>query len=240
MKSVNLEKYKSAWKSETKFSERKLTEIEVAAFLKSSSKSTFTFFKKGLITDIVIKAMLLISFCFSVILIPDQVFFNSLNLFLIMLTLAGLGWQYYIIRKIPKLQEESLSVLDQLQEYIQYYYSFYTSSLFVGALSATLFFLMGSVTYLRLKYQELPSFQTDDFVVLSLGILLSYGLSAAAQFFNSNFRIRHLEKCLHEIEENTIQQSRIIKDLINRKRLTKVFGVAMIIGLLLLLFIILT
>jgi hypothetical protein len=239
MKSIDLEKYKSAWKSEKSFGEEKLTEKEIAAFLKSSSKSIHSFFRNNLITDGMVKTLLIISFPVLSLFVPNQVFLSPLNLLLWILAAGGMAWQYYILRKIPRRQQNLLSVIQQLEEYIHYYYKYYTSSIYVGALSATLFFLMGSVIYLRFKYQELPSFQTDDFLVLSLGILLSYGISATVQFFNSNFRIRQLEKCLLEIEENTIQPSRIIKNLFNRKRLTLVFGVAMIVGLLLLLFLIL-
>jgi len=149
---------------------------------------------------------------------------------------TGLVWQIYVRSKIPYFRTEGQSVEEKLVDYIGFYYKYYMSSIYVGAFSATLLFLIGSMIYLLGKYQEIPQFHTDDYIVMSTGVLLSYGLSFIVQLKYSNFRIKQLEKSLYEIEENSINESSIKEHFINRKIISLIFGIALIVGLILFLF----
>lgn len=237
MNRVDLEKYKDIWKNEKSFDEKKLSANEISKFLRSSSKSIVELFRKGLIIDVLAKTILLISMIVLFLLIPDQLFFNFIHLFIAIIIISGLIWQVYILRKIPSYITENRSVIQQLREYIRFYYKYYISSVYVGALSATMFFLIGSIYYLYTKYHKLPPLQIDDYIVMSVGVLLSYGLSFIVQLKHYNYRVRQLEECLTEVENETITKASI-KQNINRKKWTIAFATALIVGLIFLLFLI--
>jgi len=88
------------------------------------------------------------------------------------------------------------------------------------------------------KYRQIPSFELDDFIVLTIGIILSYGVSAFAQIKQNNYQIKQLEICLVEIEENTIDASSIKKYQANRIKNIVTIGIALIIGVIIFLYLI--
>lgn len=88
------------------------------------------------------------------------------------------------------------------------------------------------------KYRQIPSFELDDFIVLTVGIILSYGVSAFAQIKQNDYQINQLESCLVEIEENTIDASSIKKYQANRIKNIVTIGVALIIGVIIFLYLI--
>lgn len=98
--------------------------------------------------------------------------------------------------------------------------------------------MIGSAYYLRLKYREIPDFQIDDIAVLSIGVLLSYGLSAVVQLRHGHFRIKQLEECLVDAEENAVNTERIRNYRVVRRRNAVLFGIALIVGVILLLYLI--
>jgi len=68
--------------------------------------------------------------------------------------------------------------------------------------------------------------------------VLSYGLSAFTQIKQNSFQIKQLESCLVEIEENTIAPSSIKKYKTKRIKNIVTIGIALIIGVILLLFLV--
>ena len=108
----------------------------------------------------------------------------------------------------------------------------------MSALSSTLFFLSGSLFYLHFKYEQIPAFELDDFIVLTIGIILSYGVSAFAQIKQNDYQIKQLESCLIEIEENTINASSIKKYITNRIKNIVTIGIALITGVIIFLYLI--
>lgn len=235
MKSVDLEKYKEMWKNDRSFEERKLSSNEIFKFLKSSSKGIIEFFRRGLIFDLIFKTILLIAMIVLFFLIPNQLFFNFINLFIILIILTGIGWQFYVFKRTPFYKTENHNVIKQLHKYILFYNKFYISSIYIAGLSSTLVFLIGSIFYLHIKYQEIPQFQIDDFLVMSIGILLSYGLSTIPQLKFNNHRINQLKECLNDIEDEIITDANIKKHNIDRKKWAIAFGITLIVGLILLL-----
>lgn len=235
MEPVDIEKYRSAWKNERSFDEKKLSSNEIAAFLKASSKSIVAFFRKGLLFDIILKTALLVSLFILIFLMSNQILFL---LFLSIIGALSLMWQIVVLRKLSYSETKLPSVIDKLRDYIDFYYRYYVSSIYVGALSASLFFLIGSIYYFYFKYKDIPTFETDDFIVMSIGILLSYGLSAIVGLKYNTFIIKQLEKCVKEIEENTINKARIKMQYTTRKKIILILGIAIITGLIFLLFVI--
>jgi len=238
METFDLEKYRKAWKNETGISTEKLTSHDIQKLLKGSSTSLDQFFSKGLIFDIALKATLLLAIFGLFIIIQDWELFNYVDLISTIILLLGLGWQINVLRRIPRVSSGRLKVVENLRERIAFYYSDYMISIYIAALSATLVFIVGSNHYLRIKYHEIPQIKIDDFIVMSLGILLSYGFSAFIQLKYSRFRIRQLEQILQEIEEDTINKAGIIGQRSRQRNLTILFGVSVVTGLIILFYLI--
>ena len=238
MSNVDLENYKNAWKNERSFDERKLSENEISMFMQSSSRSIVTLFRKGLLFDIFFKIVLLISLVFLFFLMQGQSAWRFTVVFQIILILAGIFWQKHILHKIPDQSEKGSSAFDKLRIYIDFYYRYYIVSIYIGALSSSFFFLIGSIYYLHYKYLEIPQLQIDDFVVCGLGLVFSFGISAFFQLKQNKFHIKQLEESLREIEENTINELSIEKYKTNRIKNMAIIGIAMIIGVILFLYLI--
>ncbi|WP_296703909.1 hypothetical protein [Algoriphagus sp.] len=147
--------------------------------------------------------------------------------------LSGLVWQIHILRKTPSSGANNLSIIEKIQGYLAFYYKHYISTIYVGALSSSLFFIIGSIFYLQLKYQKIPSFQIDDFIVMNMGVLFSFGISAFAQLKHNNYRIQQLEQHLKELEDNSITELSIISYQNKRIKIGVFFGLSLVIGLIL-------
>ncbi len=215
MENLDLNKYRLAWKNEKSFQAEKLSEIEIHNFMKSASKIVGQY-KRSLIFDIVFKSFLLISFFVLIVLLENHSIAIFTNVFFILITAFGIIWQTRVYGRIDKISVAEENLKDSLRAYIDFYNGHYIKSIFVSALSSTLFFLSGSLFYLHFKYEQIPTFELDDFIVLTIGIISSYGVSAFAQIKQNDYQIKQLESCLVEIEENTISASSIKKYKTNR------------------------
>ncbi len=237
MENLDLNKYRLAWKNEKSFQAEKLSEIEIHNFMKSASKIVSQY-KRSLLFDIVFKSILFFSFLVLILLLKNQSIAVLTNSFLIFLAVFGIIWQIKVYRRIDKISVAEENLKDSLRAYIDFYNGHFIKSIFVSALSSTLFFLCGSLFYLHFKYNQIPTFELDDFIVLIVGVILSYGLSAFTQIKQHNYQIKQLENSLIEIEENTINELSIKKYKTNRIKNMIIVGIAMIIGMILFLYLI--
>jgi len=236
MTNIDLEKYKTAWKNERSFDEKTLSEREVQRFMQSASKHIATLFKKGLVFDIVFKLVLLVSFVVLTFLVRNQPSGIFVVTFFILIIVAGIVWQLSVFKKIPNRNGSSQNLRGLLLNYLDFYNKSYIGAIFVGALSSTLLFLGGSLFYLIFKYHNIPHFQTDDYIVLGIGLVLSFGLSAFAQIKQNNFHINQLDEILKDLEEHKITEYSIKRYRNKRLRNIILIGIALIVGILLLLF----
>ena len=236
MTPIDLEKYKAAWKNEQGFNEKTLSETEVQHFMQSASKHIATLFKKGLVFDIVFKLVLLVSFVVLAFLVRNQPSGIFVATFFILIIIAGIVWQFRVFKKIPNTNGSSQNLRGLLLNYLDFYNKSYISAIFVGALSSTLLFLGGSLFYLIFKYHEIPRFQIDDSIVLGIGLVLSFVLSAFAQIKQNNFHITQLEDILKDIDERKITEQSIKRYRNKKLRNIILIGIALIVGILLLLF----
>jgi hypothetical protein len=237
MENLDLNKYQLAWKKEKSFQAEKLSEIEIQNFMKSASKIV-GHYKRSLLFDIGFKGILLISFLVLIFLLKNQSNAIITNSFIVFITTIGIIWQTKVYKRVDKICVTKEHLKDLLRAYIDFYNGEYVKSIFVSALSSTLFFLSGSLFYVYFKYRQIPSFELDDFIVLTIGIILSYGVSAFAQIKQNNYQIKQLEICLVEIEENTIDSSSIKKYQANRIKNIVTIGIALIIGVIIFLYLI--
>lgn len=238
MENLDLNKYQLAWKKEKLFQVEKLSEIEIHNFMKSASKISGQY-RRSLLFDIVFKSLLLVSFIALLFLLKNQSIATLTNSFFIFIAAFGIIWQSKVYKRVDKISVTKEQLKDLLKAYIDFYTKQYIKSIFVSALSSTLFFLSGSMFYLHFKYEQIPTFELDDFIVLTIGIILSYGVSAFAQIKQNDYQINQLESCLVEIEENTINASSIKKYKTNRIKNIITIGIALIIGVIIFLYLIL-
>jgi hypothetical protein len=236
MAKVDLEKYKAAWQHEAVFEEDKLSQKQVAGFLRAASKDTLTLFKRSLIFDIVLKAILLTLFIPLIFWMPYSGSWMGIVLLLVLIHAGGIAWQVRTIRKIPQVDRGGQPVLDVLRSYIAYYYQHYYASIFVAAISSSLLFLVGSLHYFYFKYGEVPAPAIDDLLVLGTGLLLSFALSVVAQLWQNNFRMRQLETRVEEIEADTLTERSMEQYRSRRARNIILISIALLAGVLLLVY----
>jgi len=236
MKHMDLDKYQLAWKEEKLFQAKDISEQEILHFTKSTSKIDGQY-KKVLGFDVVLKSIFivaLIGLCFMVRETTPLI----IVFVLISITVLGLLWQLRIYKQTEKISAGKGSLKETLQKVLSFLNHTYSKSLFVNALSSTLFLLIGSLYYLQLKYGKIPPMAFDDGAVMTIGILLSYGLSAIAYIMQTNFQIKQLETCLSQIEEDTLNESTLKTFGKNRLKNLIKNGIALITGVILLLYVI--
>jgi hypothetical protein len=238
MENLDLNKYQLAWKGEKSFHTEQLSAIEIHKFMKSASKIV-DHYKKALLFDIVFKGILLISFLVLMMLLKNQPIAVLSSICFSFMAALGIIWQARVYKNIDNRILADEPVESALNASVDFYHGPYIKSIFVSALSSTLFFLSGSLFYLYYKYGQIPAVEADDIIVLTLGIILSYGISAYAQNIQNDFQITQLETCLAEIRENTITPLSIERYKASRiKNMVKV-GMALVIGVIILLYLIL-
>jgi hypothetical protein len=234
MEEINLEKYKSAWKKEQSFFEEKLSRDRILKFMQLTSKNISGLFKKSLIIDIIIK--ILVSFSFGVLLI----LYSSQNRILLITALLFLPTilciiiQIKIYKKIPDVKNGDQNIKMLLYSYIDFYNRKFVLSLLIASFSGTLFFISGSFYYFYYKYGTIRSFQYDDYLVFGIIIVFSFLLSAFIQFRNFSFHIRQLEDSLADIEQDSINESKLKHYKKLNRRNSIIYSIILFAGLLLL------
>lgn len=234
MGQINLEEYKSAWKTEKSFSEEKLSVYQITKFMQKTSISISGLFRKSIFMDITIKILLIFSFGVLLVLYLNQNLILLINSMFILLTIFGIVVQIKTYKKIPDVKNADQNIKTLLYSYIDFYTKIFAPSLIISSFSSSLFFISGSFYYFYYKYGTIRSFQYDDYLVFGTIIVISFLLSAFIQNRNFNFHIRQLENSLAEIEQESINESKLahFKKLNNRNLI--VYSIILFIGLLLL------
>jgi hypothetical protein len=234
---MDFDKYKAAWKSEQGFAKNTLTEADIQGFLKRRSKEIYKLFKKGLIFDIVLKSVIGASFIVLSIMVFSSMKIVVISSLMIVGIIAASFFQAGMLNKIPYADYAEDNLRKVLEGTISFYKNKYIRSLYVAALSNTLFIISGMLYYFYFKYGELRPFETDDYVVFGLVFIISFVFGAFMQIKLHNFHIRQLEQCLTEIDENIINELTIKRQNRRRGQLFLIFLLAIICGLLILAFI---
>jgi len=235
---IDLEKYRSAWKNEQSFDSQKLSNNDIRKFLQANSKNINKMFKTGLSIDIVLKSLLAISFAGLIVLFANQHTVVLVNAALIALSIGGIIYQVRTYQKVPKNKQPLQNIRTSLKSKIDFYNTRYIKSLFVGALSNSMFFLSGIMYYFYFKYSAIRPFQLDDYLVFGTAIILSFALGAFIQIKQHNFQISQLENCLKDIDEDTLDEYNIKKLKKQRIKNMIIAAISLVLGLLLLTYII--
>ena len=120
-----------------------------------------------------------------------------------------------------------------LQKRIEFYHQRYIKSLYIGALSNSLFIVSGSLYYFYFKYGEIRPMDLVDYLVFGIAITIAFVFGAVVQIAQHNFQVKQLESCLQEIDEDTMTVL-TLKEQRNKKiRLFFIALTALVCGLLL-------
>jgi hypothetical protein len=235
LKSIDLDSIKAAWKNESSFEDHRLSELDIENFLSSKSKDISQLFRKGLIFDIVLKSVIGVSLIGIFFLLKAS---QSLVLvsYILMLILWAIRYQWLMISKIPKASTSDPVIRISLENKIKFYRRHFIKSLYVGALSNSLFILSGMLYYLYFKYGEIRPFAWDDYLVFGVTIFMGFALGAYIQITQHSFQVKQLENCLQDIDEDAMTTLTLRDQRNKRRRLILIILLAMVCGLLLLAF----
>jgi hypothetical protein len=153
-----------------------------------------------------------------------------------MLILWAIRYQWLMIARIPKATASDPVIRTSLENKVKFYHQHFRKSLYVGALSNSLFILSGMLYYFYFKYGEIRQFTWDDYLVFGVTIIIGFALGAYAQISQHNFQVKQLESCLKEIDEESMSALTLMEQRIKKRRLILIFLLALICGLLLLAF----
>ncbi|TNE62190.1 MAG: hypothetical protein EP344_05250 [Bacteroidetes bacterium] len=238
MAKIDLDKFKTAWQQGSPTAGPLLTDREIQTFMHATSKHILVRFRRGLVFDIGFKAVLLAFALVLAFLMPCTTGWLVFCAIVVLLLGGGIGWQLRTLRQIPRQDPGARSTLDLLRQYIAFYYRHYYRAMLVMAGSSVFFFLTGSLYYLYFKYGGIPPVHWDDLLVLGIGLVLSFSLSAVAQIWQGNFQIRQLEERVQEIGEQSLSADSLDTQRSKMLRNAVLIGIALIAGLLLFLYLI--
>jgi hypothetical protein len=233
MEEINLEEYKSAWKTEKSFSEEKLSVEQMAKFMQKTSISISGLFRKSIFIDVIIKMLLIFSFGILLVLYSNQNLLLLIHSVLIILTILGIVVQIKTYKKIPDVKNTGQNIKALLYSYIDFYAKVFAASRIVSSFSGTLLFISGAFYYFYYKYGTVRPLQFDDYLVFGTIIVIGFLLSAFIQSRNFSFHISQLESSLAEIEQETISESRLTHYKNLNTRNFVIYSVILFIGLLL-------
>lgn len=234
MKAPDIDSLKSAWKMEQGFEKLRLSESEIEKFLQKKSRGITQTFKTGLTFDVVLKSLIGTSLIGIAILFKENTPMIVSMLVLIVFILWSLRFQVRMYRSIPSDASSEPVIRNTLEKRIQFYHRRYIKSLYIGALSNSLFFVSGSLYYFYFKYGEIRPFDIIDFLVFGGAIVIAFVVGAAANIYQMNFQVRQLESCLQEIDEETLSELTLKEQRNKKRRLFFITLLALISGLLLL------
>jgi len=235
MRSIDLDALKAAWKNEESFEDQRLSEIDIENFLSSKSKDMSRLFRRGLIFDIVLKSLIGISLIGAFFLLKTN---QPLMLIssILMLILWAIRYQWLMIARIPKSTVSDPVIRTSLENKVKFYRQHFKKSLYVGALSNSLFILSGMLYYFYFKYGEIRPFAWDDYLVFGVTIILGFALGVYIQITQHSFQVKQLEDCLQDIDEDAMTTLTLRDQRNKRRRMIFIILLALICGLLLLAF----
>lgn len=230
---INWNTYQAAWKNEASFKDEKLKKEDIQLYMNSSSRSLVSQFRKSIMLDIGLKTLLLMA-----AIIPFFTFDLQTKLFFILVTLsvlmlAGIIHQFMVLHKIPDGMLTDANIQEWLNRLCTFYNKHFVKSLLNSACSSPLFFIVGSMHYLQFKYGGLRPLHLDDFIVLGLGIILSFSLSAITQIKNGNRSIHEIESSLEAIKNDEFKAIDLLFIRNKRRKNILIVSLAFISGLLL-------
>ena len=215
---MKLEDLKNTWEENKKIETQKigLTMEELSKILNTRTDSVTLKMKNGIRFSMIMNLVLLIGSAFILVsfgsdtisLIVGLVSFVMLLLFIIYS--AG---QY---RNANTLDESVVSIRESLIRKINFFKVGYRWVVLSLGLTGAFVYLLGSTTYLNIKYGQI-SLDADDIVVNLVAITLALSIGLLANTREHNHYLRELEVCLADLDNRELSPD-FEEDLATRKR----------------------
>ena len=234
MNEIDLEHYRTSWRAESTFGGPELDPEQIEAVLRRESKSTSRQFRTALWLDIGLKGLAAAALLGLLVLYRGYGGVSLLHAAVFAVTLFLLFLQWKTLRNVPPEGLAAASLRDCMQAFIHFYREEFLRALYVGAVSGSLVFYVGVFYYSWFRYGGLRPLEVDDYVVFVTGLLLAFGINAAAQRWQAGFQVRELEACLAEIDADTLTGKSARQRHFRRRKIVLMWLVSAVLGLLLL------
>ena len=234
MNEFDLERYKAAWKGESRFGRQALSAQEIKAVLKRESRTVTRQFRTGLLMDIVLKMVSAAALAGLLFLFRDNTAVSIMNTVVLAFTLFLLFLQWKTLQDVPRPQVAAESLRSGLEKMIRFYRERFLRALYIAAVTGSLVFYIGVLYYSWFKYGGIRPLDADDYIVFISGLLLAFAINAAAQRWQASFHVRELEACLQEIDAETLSRQHLRKQRHRRTRITLMWAVWATLGILVL------
>jgi hypothetical protein len=234
MNEFDLEHYRTSWQAESTFGGNELDPEQIEAVLRRESKSTSRRFRMALWLDIGLKGLASAALLGLLVLYRGNGGVSLLHASVFAVTLFLLFLQWKTLRSVPPEGLAAASLRDCMQAFVRFYRGDFLRALYVGAVSGSLVFYVGVFYYIWFRYGGLRPLDADDYVVFVTGLLLAFGINAAAQHWQAGFQVRELEACLAEIDADTLTEQSQRQRRFRRRKIVLLWLVSAVLGLLLL------
>jgi hypothetical protein len=234
MNEFDLERYRTAWQGGQNFGNRPLDPEEIDAMLRKSSKDITRQFRTGLLMDLVLKGLAAVALIGLLVLFRANPVLTTLNSFVLAFTLFLAYTQRKTLLEIPRPGIAGDSLRDCLDGMIRFYRERYIRALYTAAVSGSLVFYVGILYYSWFKYSGIRPLDTEDYAVFIIGLLLAFGINAAAQRWQAAFHVRELEFCLRDIDAEALTAQREKERRFKRIRVSLMWLVSVLLGVLML------
>lgn len=218
MTKIDLEHYRKAWRSEKTFEEARIASEQMKSYIQGSSGHLFAQVVRSLYFDLTLKGLMMAGFVY-LLLAPASGWIPAfIPASLAMLCFAALLWQLIAIRKSPGHKAFSGSTSRMLNEVETYFRDFYSISTVMTALSASLFFALGSIFYFQSKYSSYPAFAWDDWVVFGGGFILAFAFSFLIHWNFARAKFKNIRELGRELQKENPSNWVISQQIQERKR----------------------
>ena len=234
MNEFDLERYKAAWKGESRFGRQALSAQEIKAVLKRESRTVTRQFRTGLLMDIVLKMVSAAALAGLLFLFRDNTAVSIMNTVVLAFTLFLLFLQWKTLQDVPRPQVAAESLRSGLEKMIRFYRERFLRALYIAAVTGSLVFYIGVLYYSWFKYGGIRPLDADDYIVFISGLLLAFAINAVAQRWQASVHVRELKACLQEIDAETLSRQRLRKQRHRRTRITLMWAVWATLGILVL------
>ena len=228
--------FKSIWKSagENKSKTKKYSLEDIQLYRKKKSKQISRSSRLGILFDIFYKCVVVIEFAISLIIFNDQYPFQLIIGFLLAVTCILAAVELGFLKKLRQITE-SVSIIENLRQKLDFIKTSYKKFIFIGAFSNPLFVIAGFFLYYYFKYNRIKMGAPFEDPVLYLFPVIAYLISLLGQWPFYKNQLRELKESIEDIEDSQIASVKIEEAKKRRRKLFIISSIVILIGVLILL-----
>ena len=238
MRPIDLDSAKLAWQSKSYASTDSEQVRQLEACLYSSERRSGLLSPPGLdarlrraaMLDLGLKASLLFASVLAFVVFDASAGHSLLLVAVGVILAASLAVQWRMFSAIPRIDPGQSSALEIHRSLLEYYDSHGRLSALIQALTAPLFFVVGSSFYLLVKYGALPEPALDDRIVFWSGATIAFLLGFVPLLFVHERQRRYLAANVGELESETLDPARVERYRSGTRRLALALAVLLIAG----------